>query len=87
MELLYHAVFELVKANLPNRGVFPDFFAVSVLAPQKFKKGWRKREGYAIIGTNVPQAVEKVLPAKGFGRRDSLKGDHQGPLFLKSTTF
>ena len=33
------------------------------------------------------QAVEKVLPAEGFGGRDSLKGDRQGPLFLKSLTF
>ena len=33
------------------------------------------------------QAVEKVLPAKGFGRRDRWKGDHQGPRSLKSTTF
>ena len=33
------------------------------------------------------QAVEKVLPAKGFGGKDSWKGNRQGSLSLKSTTF
>ena len=33
------------------------------------------------------QAVEKALPAKGFGGKDSWKGNRQGSLSLKSTTF
>ena len=33
------------------------------------------------------QTIEKVLPAKGFGGKDSWKGKRQGSLSLKSTTF
>ncbi|MCI5624909.1 MAG: hypothetical protein MR327_03330, partial [Clostridiales bacterium] len=33
------------------------------------------------------QAVEKVLPPKGFGGKDRWKGNRQGSLSLKSTTF
>ena len=37
--------------------------------------------------SKTAQAVEKVLPAKGFGGKDSWKGNRQGSLSLKSTTF
>ena len=45
------------------------------------------KEPAVSCGRPLVQAVEKVLPAKGFGGKDSWKGNRQGSLSLKSTTF
>ena len=55
--------------------------------PREYKKypaGNRKIDGAL---RRLFEAVEKVLPVKGFGGKDSWKGNRQGSLSLKSTTF
>ena len=74
----------LVKVGVSNRHIHLNQEDYNLLfSSSKFDK----RNTSGLAGGISFQAVEKVLPAKGFGGKDSWKGNRQGSLSLKSTTF